>query len=74
MATTRQVTFRQTGSVAYGDALNVVVALREAGYYAVPGSQPSPAGSWADTVYVMTDAPMATVRKAARAESLDVGR
>lgn len=71
-AKSRQVTFKETGGVAYGKAQAVAYTLRSAGYAAEQGSIPSPAGSYADTVYVMTNAPMPQVRRAAKHENLTV--
>lgn len=70
----RQVIFRQTGGTAYGKAQRVAFDLRSAGYEAEQGSIPSSAGSWADSVYVMTNAPLGAIRKAATQEGLEVQR
>jgi hypothetical protein len=68
----RQVNFRQTGGTAYGKAQRVAFDLRSAGYEAEQGNIPSSAGSWADAVYIMTNAPMGTVRKIATKEGLEI--
>lgn len=74
---TRQITFRQMGGGGYARAQRLAYALRskfdtksQAYYAADQGSIPSPAGSWADTPYVLTNAPLPLVRKLAQVEGL----
>jgi hypothetical protein len=71
---TRQVIFKQTGGVAYGKAQHVAFDLRGAGYHAEEGNIQSPAGSFADSVFMMTNAPMPAILKAAKKEGLEIQR
>lgn len=64
LAKPRQLMLRGMGVTVLMRALDACSALRSAGYKAQAGNIPSPAGTWADSVYVYTDAPMSSVRAA----------
>lgn len=67
----RQIRFRK-----FRDAQLVASGIRSvAGFdtYSVDdGNIPSPAGQWADAGYVLTDAPMSIVRKAAKMHNVEI--
>ena len=69
---TRQLTFREMGGPGYSKAQRLAFNLRSLSYDAEQGCISSPAGSWADTLYLMTNAPLPIVRKEAAKEGLTI--
>lgn len=67
-----QRTFHQSGTTYCLRVHSTALALRLLGYKAHQGSEPSAAGSWADTNYIVTDAPLPLVRRVAMTNGLTV--
>ncbi len=68
----RQIILRNAGQTALLSAYNAAEELRAAGFAATAGEVNSAAGSWANTVYILTDAPTPDARKALKKQNQEI--